>query len=71
MTPEAFQAWRVRMYGERGQSAAAAALGCSKTTIAAYERGYVVRVAGVDTSIRIPLYIALACQALSHGLEPR
>lgn len=29
MTPESFKAWRVRLYGERGQKAAAIALGYS------------------------------------------
>lgn len=60
MTPEAFRAWRVRLYGERGQKAAAEALGCSRVTIRAYERG----------SVAIPRYFALACQALVNGLPP-
>jgi predicted transcriptional regulator len=60
MTPSSFRAWRVRLYGERSIKAAADALGCSRTTIAAYESG----------THRIPLYIALACQALANGLPP-
>jgi DNA-binding XRE family transcriptional regulator len=60
MTPSSFHAWRVRLYGERGVKAAADALGCSRTSVKAWETG----------THKIPLYIALACQALANGLPP-
>ena len=60
MTPASFHAWRVRLYGERGQKAAADALGCSRTAFRQWEAG----------TNKIPLYIALACAALAQGLPP-
>jgi DNA-binding XRE family transcriptional regulator len=60
MTPETFKAWRERLYGARGVKAAAEALGCSRTSIHAWETG----------EHKIPHYIALACQALANGLPP-
>jgi len=60
MTPASFAAWRLRLYGHRSIKAAADALGCSRTSIRAWEAG----------EHKIPLYIALACQALANGLPP-
>lgn len=58
LTPASFSAWRARL--GLTVKAAAEALGCSRTTIAAYEDGV----------NRIPRYIALACAAVAHGLPP-
>ena len=58
MTAASFVAWRERL--RLNAKAAAEALGCSRTTIAAYEAG----------KVRIPRYIALACAAVAHGLPP-
>jgi len=60
MTPASFKAWRERLYGPRGVRAAAEALGCSRTSIHAWETG----------RHEVPRYIALACQALANGLVP-
>jgi len=60
MTPASFLAWRIRLYGPRGVKAAADALGCSRTSIRAWETG----------AHKIPRYIALACAALSWELRP-
>jgi hypothetical protein len=60
MTPSSFHAWRLRLYGPRGVKAAAEALGCSRTSVRAWESG----------QHKIPFYIALACQALANGLPP-
>ena len=58
MTPATFRAWRKRLGLNRGQ--AAEALGCSRNTIPRWESG----------ETEIPLYIALACAAIAHGLPP-
>jgi len=60
MTPASFLAWRLRLYGPRGVTAAADALGCSRTSIKAWETG----------GHKIPRYIALACTALDYDLVP-
>lgn len=60
MTPASFLAWRLRLYGPRGATAAADALGCSRTSIKTWETG----------THKVPRYIALACQALANGLPP-
>jgi hypothetical protein len=60
LTPASFKAWRERLYGPRSFRIAADALGCSRTSIRAWEAG----------THKIPLYIALACQALANGLPP-
>jgi hypothetical protein len=73
LTPASFRAWRVRLYGERGITAAAKALGCSKTSVLAWERGYIIEsYPGCERKEerKIPKYIALACQALANGLPP-
>jgi hypothetical protein len=81
VTPESFTAWRIRHYGLRGVKAASDALGCSRTSIKAWERGYVDEYTDPkswradDAQPRrkhreIPRYIALACQALVNGLQP-
>jgi hypothetical protein len=77
MTPASFLAWRIRMYGPRGVKAAAEALGCSRTSIIVWERGYAKNdakhiEAGYSKTVprEIPTYIALACQALANGLPP-
>ena len=58
MTPASFLAWRKRL--GLTAKAAAGALGCSRNTVAAYERG----------DVRIPRYIALACAAVAFNLPP-
>jgi len=58
MTPTTFTAWRERLGLNTVQ--AAKALGCSRTTIQAYEAG----------RSPIPRYVALACAALAMGLPP-
>jgi DNA-binding XRE family transcriptional regulator len=60
MTPASFKAWRERLYGPRGVKAAAEALGCSRTSIHAWETG----------KHKVQRYIALACTALSEDLPP-
>lgn len=76
MTPESFKSWRIRLYGERGQKAAAIALGCSRTSIANWEAGEIwdtskLRSENPQRLARpVPRYIALACQALANGLPP-
>lgn len=60
MTPASLKSWRERLYGPRSIKAASGALGCSRTSIRAWESGI----------NKIPLYIALACQALANGLPP-
>lgn len=58
MTPASFIEWRLAMgFSKRG---AAKALGASPSTITAYDTG----------ASPIPRYIALACRALYHRLEP-
>ena len=59
MTPTSFKSWRERLYGERGITAAAEALGCSRTSIRAWETG----------RHDIPRYIELACEALE--IQPK
>lgn len=58
MTPAEFTAWRQRLGLTKTE--AATALGLSPNMPRVYERG--------DTSI--PRYIALACAAVSYGLQP-
>jgi DNA-binding XRE family transcriptional regulator len=58
MTAEAITAWRERLGFNRSE--AARALGVARNTYAAYEAG----------TVRIPLYIALACAAIACGLRP-
>ena len=75
LTPASFKSWRERLYGPRGVKAAAEALGCSRTSIHAWETGWVIRGQHSDGSFRecpvkIPRHIALACQALANGLPP-
>jgi transcriptional regulator with XRE-family HTH domain len=59
MTPQTLLAWRERL-GIRSRAEAARRLGVARNTYAAYEEG----------TRRIPLYIALACAALAHGVPP-
>jgi DNA-binding XRE family transcriptional regulator len=58
LTAATFKAWRERL----GMTAtdAARAIGCSRTSIGAWESG----------RNKIPRYIALACQAIANGLPP-
>ena len=58
MTPTSLLAWRRRR--GLGKAAAAAALGVSRNSYAAYEAG----------RAPIPFTVALACAALAHGLPP-
>jgi hypothetical protein len=60
MTPKSLISWRERLYGARVKSSAARALGLSQNAYDAYEAG----------KHRIPLYIALACAAIAHGVPP-
>jgi transcriptional regulator with XRE-family HTH domain len=57
MTAASLTAWRKRLGWSKAE--AARRLGCSKNSILAWENGQAV-----------PLYIALACQALANGLPP-
>ena len=57
MTQIDFLLWREKL--GLTQEAAAIALGMSRTTVRAYERGQI-----------IPLYVALACSALTWKLPP-
>ena len=63
--PEHFKKWRLEM--GYTQSQAADALGLSKATIENYDKG-TRREDGRE--VKIPLTIALACNALLHGLKP-
>ena len=58
MNPISLTAWRNRL--GLNKTEAASALGLSRNAYAGYETGIT----------RIPLYIALACAALSYGLPP-
>jgi transcriptional regulator with XRE-family HTH domain len=58
MTPTSFLAWRLRL--GLTVKATSEALGCSRTSVHAWEKG----------RHEIPRYIALACQALANGLPP-
>jgi len=58
MTPASLTAWRERL--GLNKSEAALRLGLSRNAYMGYEAG----------SKRIPLYIALACAAVSYGLPP-
>lgn len=57
MSANSLKQWRKRL--GLSLNGAAQALGCSKTSIIAWERGQ-----------RIPHYIALACAAIAQGLPP-
>lgn len=58
MTSAALKAWRERM--RFSQYEASRRLGCSRNAYIGWENG----------ENRIPLYIALACQAIANGLPP-
>jgi transcriptional regulator with XRE-family HTH domain len=58
MTSDSFVRWRISL--GITQIEAAKALGCSRTTLAAYENG----------KSKIPRYIALACAAIVARLRP-
>jgi transcriptional regulator with XRE-family HTH domain len=58
LTPASFLAWRKAQ--RLSANAAAKALGCSRTTLIAYELG----------KSQIPRYVALACAAIAAGLNP-
>lgn len=59
MNGETFKAWRKRH--KFSQTAAAATLGCSRTSIKNWESA---------PERELPRYVALACAAISYGLEP-
>ena len=59
MTGESLKAWRKRH--KLNQTAAAATLGCSRTSIKNWESA---------PGRELPRYVALACAAISYGLEP-
>jgi transcriptional regulator with XRE-family HTH domain len=52
------KSWRERLYGARGQSKAARALGLSLNAYRSYESG----------KRATPLHVALAAAAIAHGL---
>jgi hypothetical protein len=58
MTAERFSWWLDRLH--LSNTAAAKALGCGINTITRYKK----------PGAKIPLYIALACAALAHGVPP-
>jgi hypothetical protein len=60
MTRSSLKSWRERLYGARGKSAAARALGLSNNGYNRYEAG----------KHRIPKHVELACGALAFGLAP-
>lgn len=59
MTGATFIAWRERH--DINQREAADKLGVHRNTVSNWER---------DESVVLPLHIALACAAISYGLEP-
>jgi len=59
LTGESFLAWRLRH--SHSQTAAALALGCARQSVINWEN---------KPDRTLPLYIALACAALSHGIGP-
>lgn len=59
MTPNDLEAFRQRMKWNKVEMAAN--LGCDRKTLNRYLSG---------ETTPIPLYIALACAALAHGLKP-
>ncbi|KZL18161.1 hypothetical protein PsAD37_03916 [Pseudovibrio sp. Ad37] len=67
MTPESFKAWR-KANGFRSRRAAAEALGISEGSVLNYETGH--RREDPTRLVVIPRHIALACAAISAGLEP-
>lgn len=70
MTPADLRAWRASMSFTQRQ--AAGALGISFATFRNYERGerFERDEQGDPIPAPIPLYIALACAAISAGLKP-
>ena len=58
MTPQSLTAWMTRL--RLNKSEAASSLGIARTTLDRY----------LDGSVRIPLYIGLACAAVAHGIPP-
>lgn len=59
MTGASLKAWRQRH--KYNQTAAAQLLGCSRTSIKNWE---------LAPERELPRYVALACAAISYGLEP-
>lgn len=59
MTGASLIAWRIRH--ALNQTAAAKTLGCSRTSIKNWESA---------PERELPRYVALACAAISYGLEP-
>lgn len=59
MTGETLKQWRAR--NGLNQTGAAEVLGCSRTSIKNWEN---------SPTRELPKYVALACAALSYGLEP-
>lgn len=66
MKNENFKQWRENL--GITQSEAAKLLGLGRSTIIQYEQGY--RRGANKAQVEIPKSIALACAALSAGLEP-
>ncbi|WP_068318932.1 helix-turn-helix domain-containing protein [Polycladidibacter hongkongensis] len=67
MTPESFKNWR-KESGFKSRTQAAEALGVSPETIRLYETG--TRRDDPSRKVEIPLHIALACAAITAGLDP-
>jgi len=65
MSPASFRAWRKRL--GYSQQRAAEALGISKSSVELYERG---SRRDDGRPVEIPMTVALACSAVSHGLPP-
>ncbi|WP_068082387.1 helix-turn-helix domain-containing protein [Polycladidibacter stylochi] len=67
MTAAEFKAWRKKS-GFKSRALAAQALGLSPETVRLYETG--IRREDPSKIVVIPRHIALACAAISAGLEP-
>ena len=58
MTSAAFAAWRARLGISKSETARR--LGLSRNSVIAYEAG----------TVRVPLYISIACAAVELGVKP-
>lgn len=67
MTPESFKKWR-KENGFKSRALAAEALGMSPETVRLYETG--IRREAPSKTVVIPRHVALACAAVTAGLDP-